>query len=183
MSKSLVLFVLTLSSCQGWVHHRYARPRPRPAPVQWRSTTVAGIPSAAGTSGEFDASEEAASRRALGRKRERLRELCQRCVRPPSVCVCCALPPKPLATSTRVLVLQHPNERKRKTVSTVKLMPLSLANIEVKSGYLWPREGDGLESLRRAIREGYTPLLLFPGAEAIALNGGAPFASMTPHAH
>jgi len=86
------------------------------------------------------------------------------------VCVCAALPPRPLATSTHVLVLQHPNERRRKTVSTVKLLPLCLEHVTVKVGYQF--DAAALEPLQAAIRQGRRPLLLFPGPGAVPLDGG-----------
>jgi Uncharacterized conserved protein len=47
------------------------------------------------------------------------REICQFCKRPiPYTCICAALPSKPIELSrARVIVLQHPNEQKRKNAS------------------------------------------------------------------
>ena len=75
----------------------------------------------------------AGERRAMSRLSES-RPLCERCVRPPSVCVCDVLPASPIATRTSVLVLQHPNEFRRKHFSTTPLLPLSLSNVRVKVG-------------------------------------------------
>ena len=52
------------------------------------------------------------------------RPTCPRCARPPSVCVCDALPARAIATKTKLLVLQHPNEFRRRHFSTVPLLPL-----------------------------------------------------------
>ena len=60
---------------------------------------------------------------------KRKREICQRCIRPtPSTCICAALPSQPLVLfKSRVLVLQHPTECKRKNRS-LPLIELSLNN-------------------------------------------------------
>jgi len=112
-------------------------------------------------------SEYAAHRRA--RECEfTVRLTCGRCARPLSVCVCSALPERPLETSTRVLILQHPGERKRKTVSTVPLLPLSLANIEIKVGYDF--DSKTFEPICDAIRDGLQIVLLYPGPKALPLD-------------
>merc|ERR1711957_140186 len=56
------------------------------------------------------------------------RTLCPRCSRPSTVCVCQGLPSdgKKIELDVHVLVLQHPNENRKKNVSTVPLMPLVL---------------------------------------------------------
>jgi DTW domain-containing protein YfiP len=66
------------------------------------------------------------------------------------------------------LVLQHPNERKRKTMSTVPLLPLTLANVEVKVGYSF--DAATLAPVRDAVVAGRRPLLLFPGPDAVLLD-------------
>lgn len=88
-----------------------------------------------------------------------VRARCARCARPAEVCVCGALPAR-IATATRVLVLQHPAEAKRK-VATVPLIRATLApeSIEVVTGQCFNL--DGLPTLRAALEEGYTPLLLY----------------------
>jgi len=106
-------------------------------------------------------------RRAAGRASEP-RNVCSRCARPPLVCVCSALPFEPLETATQVLVLQHPNERKRKTISTVPLLPLTLANVVVKVGYSF--DAAALAPLRDAEAKNRQPLLLFPGPNAVLLD-------------
>ena len=56
-----------------------------------------------------------------------VRALCNRCHRPPKVCVCSVLSSElPIRTRTRVIILQHPREFKRKTVGTVPLVNLIL---------------------------------------------------------
>jgi DTW domain-containing protein YfiP len=69
---------------------------------------------------------------------KRKRKICERCARPsPASCICSALPSEPLALSnTRLIVLQHPKECKRKN-SSLPLIELSLGNN-------WKTSGDKL---------------------------------------
>ena len=96
------------------------------------------------------------------------REICQRCVRPPELCVCESLPDQLIDMSTRVLILQHPRERRRKSLSTVPLMPLVLKRCTVKTGYNFTP--DQLDLVTDCIDRGQKPLLLFPGVDAISLD-------------
>jgi DTW domain-containing protein YfiP len=60
------------------------------------------------------------------------RALCQRCTRPETVCVCKALPDGgKIDLQTKVMVVQHPCECKKKMIGTVPLMDLVLANFEL----------------------------------------------------
>ena len=108
------------------------------------------------------------------------RVICGRCARPAATCVCDALPPAPIALTTRVLVLQHPREAK-KAIGSVHLLPLCLEHVEiVEAAVPWTRGSEPLhapsqlEWLQRSIREGYEPLLLFPSKDAIALDEPPP---------
>ena len=94
------------------------------------------------------------------------RALCERCQRPHRVCLCAALPPVPVVTQTRVLILQHPVEAK-KTVATVPLVELCLANCTVVRGIRFEPE---LREIQAALDEGYRPLLLYPGPDAQPLE-------------
>ena len=94
------------------------------------------------------------------------RALCERCSRPHRVCLCAALPPVPVVTQTRVLILQHPVEAK-KTVATVPLVELCLANCTVVRGIRFEPE---LREIQVALDEGYRPLLLYPGPDAQPLE-------------
>ena len=96
------------------------------------------------------------------------REICQRCIRPPELCVCESLPEQLIDTSTSILILQHPRERRRKSLSTVPLMPLVLKRCIVKTGYNFTPEQ--LDLITDCIGRGQKPLLLFPGADAISLD-------------
>ena len=97
------------------------------------------------------------------------RTLCSRCVRPPSVCICEALPAKPLHTQTRLLILQHPAEA-RKRVATVPIIPLCVANCTIVRGNCFDAE---LPAFVEAMAEGFLPLLLYPSPEAPTLESWA----------
>ena len=56
------------------------------------------------------------------------RMLC--CRRPARVCLCPGLPPAPLNTAGRLIILQHPHEA-RKQLATVPLLELCLADMTV----------------------------------------------------
>jgi DTW domain-containing protein YfiP/GNAT superfamily N-acetyltransferase len=96
------------------------------------------------------------------------RKLCDGCHRPPVLCLCEALPPQKLSTKTTVLVLQHPNEYRKKTFSTVPLMSLVLEQVHVKVDYNF--ELDDLPLVKDYLNRGIRPLLLFPGDDAISLD-------------
>ena len=65
------------------------------------------------------------------------------------------------SVATTVLILQHPRERRRRSLSTVPLMPLVLKKCEVKSGYRFtPLQ---LDLVTEWLDKGQKPLLLFPG--------------------
>ncbi len=105
------------------------------------------------------------------RKEERsrvAREICTRCYRPPALCICQALPDKPIQTSTHVLILQHPRERRRKSLSTTPLVDLVLEKCTVKVGYNFLP--DQLDLVQECFAKGRKPLLLFPGDDSITLD-------------
>ena len=114
------------------------------------------------------ASSEAKCERRERERQSVSRKICSGCNRPPILCVCESLPKEKITTSTHVLVLQHPNEFKRKSVSTVPLMPLVLTNCKVQVGYDFKPES--LELVQKCLDEGKKPLLLFPGPDAISLD-------------
>jgi len=62
---------------------------------------------------------------------EPMRELCARCRRPQRVCYCVEL--SPASTKTRVVLLQHPRER-RVAIGTARIAHLGLANSELHVG-------------------------------------------------
>lgn len=100
------------------------------------------------------------------------RQLCDRCSRPPSICFCQELPPNgPIITATEVLILQHPSEFRRKTISTTPLLPLVLSRCSIRVGYSFDNLQD-LPPVTAALSRGQRPLLLFPGEDAVSLDDG-----------
>lgn len=62
------------------------------------------------------------------------RALCARCNRPsPGQCLCPALPEAAIHTATRVLILQHPAESKKR-IASVPLLKLCLAPVTIVKG-------------------------------------------------
>ena len=94
--------------------------------------------------------------------------VCDGCRRHPELCVCTSLPKQLIDTSTSILILQHPRERRRKSLSTVPLMPLVLKKCTVKTGYNFIPEQ--LDLVTECLERGQKPLLLFPGPNAISLD-------------
>ena len=127
------------------------------------------------------------------------RALCPGCARPTRVCLCSALPTPPLRTTTRVLILRHPKEAKRKVVKTADLVGLCLAEgcCEIATAADF---GPVLRAQQQAAAEagsdaaagvggaggvgpgGVGPrwLLLWPGQAATALDALAPPAEPEP---
>jgi DTW domain-containing protein YfiP len=96
------------------------------------------------------------------------RPVCERCFRPRSVCFCADL--KPVATKTRVVILQHPRERDV-GIGTVRLARLGLAGCELR------REVDfSSDPVVRDVLASGNAYLLFPGPDAIDVET-ADFAS------
>lgn len=98
------------------------------------------------------------------------RQLCDGCVRPLKLCLCPVLPSERLELSTHVLILQHPTEFRKKTFSTVPLLPLVLKNVSIKVGYSF--EPKDLLAVKDAIglHPDQKPLLLYPGQDALDLD-------------
>ena len=167
-----------------------ARRRPRARP-QLLLASLGGAPSKGGNSGNGptndginnDSSTTSPSRQSptISSKEERRRQsrnlsdaraTCPFCRRPPASCVCAALPPngrKITLPHVDILILQHPSEFRRKHVSTVPLIPLVLENVKISVG----REFNDVHVQRlldEAETKGQTPLLLFPGPDAITLE-------------
>ncbi|MFL5322590.1 MAG: tRNA-uridine aminocarboxypropyltransferase [Myxococcaceae bacterium] len=85
---------------------------------------------------------------------------CPRCLRPEVVCYCSKL--ERLQTRTRVVILQHPRER-RVPVSTARMVHLSLENSELHYGVDFS-ESDRVREL--CAQPG--TYVLFPGPDAVA---------------
>jgi DTW domain-containing protein len=96
------------------------------------------------------------------------RAVCERCFRPRSVCFCANL--KPIATKTRVVILQHPRERDV-GIGTVRLARLGLLGCELR------RDVDFSDDpVVRQVLASVNAYLLFPGPDAIDVET-ADFAS------
>ncbi|KTT60197.1 DTW domain-containing protein [Pseudomonas oryzihabitans] len=87
------------------------------------------------------------------------RPACARCQRPLSLCLCALIPR--LDSRTRVLLLQHPSER-RHPLNTARLAALGLINAQLEIG-------EGFPDLPLWL-DGHQPWLLFPGPEAITVD-------------
>ncbi|AUX41680.1 hypothetical protein SOCE26_031020 [Sorangium cellulosum] len=94
-----------------------------------------------------------------------MRDVCWRCRRPRPVCYCALLPSLP--TRTRVVLLQHPRER-RVGIGTARMTHLSLPNSELHEGVVF--EDDARIA---ALASDPTTAVLFPGGDAHPA-GGAP---------
>lgn len=99
------------------------------------------------------------------------RACCGRCRRPPRACYCRSLPATELRTAaTRVLVLQHAREqRRRAAISSVPVLRLALPSDVGVLGVPESCEA-GDELLAAADGEEAAALVLFPDAQARALD-------------
>ena len=95
------------------------------------------------------------------------RSLCERCNKPPRTCICSSLPVKQISTSTQVLILQHPREFRKASLSTVPLISLVLKKCTVQVGYNFDST---LNLVQDFLHRGVKPLLLFPGPSAVSLD-------------
>lgn len=93
------------------------------------------------------------------------RPCCPQCQRPLVQCLCDVLPSQRIPTQHDILILQHPAEFRKKTVSTVPLLRLLLANVHVSVGTAFRVED--LPLLQACLDRGDTPLLLFPGGDNV----------------
>ena len=108
------------------------------------------------------------------------RAVCERCRRPTSVCYCAHL--VSLETQTRVILLQHPREKKV-PVGTARLAHLCLPGSELHVGL----DFDNDAQVRAALTSAETPAdgprrpayLLFPGPNAIDLAEARPAGPIT----
>ncbi|KAI9080756.1 hypothetical protein K1719_037269 [Acacia pycnantha] len=83
------------------------------------------------------------------------RFICSHCSRPDPVCLCHVLPPHPIQTTTRVVILHHPHEAQHK-LSTTPILTKSLLNATAIVGR---RLRHGLSSL---LDQSSKALYLFP---------------------
>jgi DTW domain-containing protein len=94
------------------------------------------------------------------------RPICGRCRRPVSVCFCAHL--VSLETRTRVLLLQHPRER-RTPIGTARLAHLCLPGSELHVGVDFDQDPGVRAALDAAEAAGRPAHLLFPGPQAVDL--------------
>tara|TARA_B110000208_G_scaffold182092_1_gene233476 strand:- start:1854 stop:2981 length:1128 start_codon:yes stop_codon:yes gene_type:complete len=114
-------------------------------------------------------------------KLRKQRSLCTRCSRPPVVCICAALPASTIAIETRVVIVQHPREARKRIVGSVPLIQLVLgaACTVVVSDVVRFGLDEALDEALGEKGSGRT-VLLFPGATSTPLDaGGASSTSST----
>jgi DTW domain-containing protein YfiP len=88
------------------------------------------------------------------------REMCWRCRRPARVCYCVAV--LPIATRTRVVILQHPRESDV-PINTARIAELSLTSSTLHVGLEFERD----RALQAALNDPAAPaILLYPGPGA-----------------
>ena len=95
------------------------------------------------------------------------RARCERCQRPEGHCLCALIPS--LGSRTRVLLLQHPSETDH-ALNTARLAALGLENAELRVG----------EDFSETDLSAWDAWLLFPGENAVALDGLAARPSTKP---
>ncbi len=96
------------------------------------------------------------------------RAICSRCRRPESVCYCAHV--TPLATRTRVVLLQHPRERDV-PINTARIAALCLPSAELHVGVTFDEKL--IEDPDRP------PALLWPGPDAIDITTAPPTSPIT----
>lgn len=99
---------------------------------------------------------------------EEYRACCRGCNRPLTQCLCEHLPAEKIGLETKVLVLQHPVEFRRQTVSTVPILKLVLEHCCVLVGRSFSADLELI--INNACDEGRIPLLLFPTSNATVLE-------------
>ncbi len=96
------------------------------------------------------------------------REVCERCRRPIEGCYCAHI--TPVATRTRLVLLQHPRER-YVAIGTAHMASLCLTNSELHIGVDWSRS----TALARALSNAdQPPILLYPGEGSIDITKSPP---------
>jgi DTW domain-containing protein YfiP len=101
------------------------------------------------------------------------RAVCSRCRRPRSVCYCAAL--TTIETVTRVVILQHPRER-RMPIGTARMASLCLPQARLHVGVRW----DGSPELVPALHDpDRPPVLLYPGPGARDILADPPAGPVT----
>eukprot|EP00953_Heterococcus_sp_UTEX-ZZ885_P017554 9821-Heterococcus_DN1.PRE.2 len=106
------------------------------------------------------------------------RPMCRRCKRSEHVCVCAALPPAPVHTATKVIILQHPAEARRRITSTVPLIGLCLQNCDTIISNDFDLNHPVLQAAfsptATSGEVGNAPLVLYPSDEATFIEDMTP---------
>ncbi|OQR90484.1 hypothetical protein THRCLA_09327 [Thraustotheca clavata] len=89
------------------------------------------------------------------------REVCSKCTRPPCVCFCDLIPSVKMTPSFQIHCIQHPNEAKRKALSSVPLLNHSLNNFTLEITK---------ETMLPSVDTECHQVLLFPGPNAVDLQ-------------
>ena len=102
------------------------------------------------------------------------RETCPSCYRPPTLCLCKVLkatePSGSNKLQTKLLILQHPNERRKNNLSTVPLLKLALKDqVKIVGGHTFEQD-DMPPIFQETIDKGVRPLLLYPSPDSISLD-------------
>ncbi|XP_023731728.1 uncharacterized protein LOC111879489 isoform X2 [Lactuca sativa] len=98
------------------------------------------------------------------------RRICNVCERPATVCLCDSIPAEPFSTSTQIIILQHPHER-RHPLATVPVLNKCLRSCQTLIGRRLRRGGSALlDSLHDAATEENPKqclhvAFLFPGTD------------------
>jgi DTW domain-containing protein YfiP len=93
------------------------------------------------------------------------------------VCVCSRLPTSKIVLPTKVMVISHPCEKKKRMIGTVPLIDLCLANYELLELPADPLDSNNhikgclrdFPSLQHALLDKST-VLLYPGPHAVAIE-------------
>ncbi|EDV26963.1 uncharacterized protein TRIADDRAFT_54429 [Trichoplax adhaerens] len=99
---------------------------------------------------------------------DKCREECARCNRPARTCLCSYLPAKPIETSVKIRILQHPREQKRR-LTTVPILTAALAkdSVHVYRGIRFTR--NRLTELAE-IASSPSTAILYPSSQAIGIK-------------
>ncbi|KAK9123208.1 hypothetical protein Sjap_012810 [Stephania japonica] len=109
------------------------------------------------------------------------RSICRKgCDRPTNTCLCPHLPQQPIPTSTHLLILQHPHERRHK-LSTAPILTKCLSNAQIVLGRRLTLGSSPLldalhaQSTQQTLKtpktlENPRALILFPDAESVKLT-------------
>jgi DTW domain-containing protein YfiP len=95
------------------------------------------------------------------------RDMCYKCWRPKSCCLCPSEPP--MRTRTRIVLLMHPKEFRRQKCATGRLTCLNLADSEIVPGVCFEDDARIRELVGDPLNY---PVLLYPGKGAVDVRGG-----------